>query len=267
MSAGRIKIYRRRYATESGRKEEMEPERHHEAWCEIGSLYGQELYKALEIRLENTIVCADIGLAGYPDSCAGMDCGDGAAECGGHDAEPMGKRDAPAGRVHRKHAGSSHFLGDISVGGAKNRAVRTENYGTIAMNAVESASPVFADMGSGKIGADGRCYLMFDSIFRETIEGMHAYHVFVSGTSGKGCRCVSKEKDYAVIEGEAGEEFDWIIYGRQKGYAMTRMEALNIPDAAMLDNEDLLYNEYGGEDLETLAMNYLDEYEKEMVLL
>ena len=163
--------------------------------------------------------------------------------------------------------GSSHFLGDISVGGAKNRAVRTENYGTIAMNAVESASPVFADMGSGKIGADGRCYLMFDSIFRETIEGMHAYHVFVSGTSGKGCRCVSKEKDYAVIEGEAGEEFDWIIYGRQKGYAMTRMEALNIPDAAMLDNEDLLYNEYGGEDLETLAMNYLDEYEKEMVLL
>lgn len=56
MSAGRIKIYRRRYATESGRKEEMEPERHHEAWCEIGSLYGQELYKALEIRLENTIV-------------------------------------------------------------------------------------------------------------------------------------------------------------------------------------------------------------------
>lgn len=56
MSAGRIKIYRRRYATESGRKEAREPERYHEAWCEIGSLYGQELYKALEIRLENTIV-------------------------------------------------------------------------------------------------------------------------------------------------------------------------------------------------------------------
>ncbi len=56
MSAGRIRIYRHRYATEGGRREEKEPEYHHEAWCEIGSLYGQELYKALEIRLENTIV-------------------------------------------------------------------------------------------------------------------------------------------------------------------------------------------------------------------
>lgn len=56
MAAGRIKIYRRKYSVECGRREEMEPEQHHEAWCEISSLYGQELYKALEVRLENTIV-------------------------------------------------------------------------------------------------------------------------------------------------------------------------------------------------------------------
>lgn len=41
---------------EGGRKEEKESVQHHEAWCEISSLYGQELYKALEIRLENTVV-------------------------------------------------------------------------------------------------------------------------------------------------------------------------------------------------------------------
>ena len=29
---------------------------YHECWCEIGSLYGKELYKAIEIRLEDTIV-------------------------------------------------------------------------------------------------------------------------------------------------------------------------------------------------------------------
>lgn len=56
MAAGRIKIYRRIYTMEGGRKEEKEPEQHYEAWCEISSLYGQELYKALEIRLENTVV-------------------------------------------------------------------------------------------------------------------------------------------------------------------------------------------------------------------
>lgn len=48
---------------------------------------------------------------------------------------------------------------------------------------------------------------------------------------------------------------------------MTRMEMLNIPDEAMLDNEDLSYNEYDQEDVEALAMQYLDEYEKELILV
>lgn len=161
--------------------------------------------------------------------------------------------------------GHSHFLGNLSVGGTKNRAVRTQHYGTIAMNAVESASPVFADMGSGRIGADGVCYIMLDSIFKETIEEIHEYYVFVSGTSGSECRCTRKEKEYAVIEGEAGARFDWILYGKQKGYAMIRMEMLNIPDEAIFDNEDLSHNEYEGEDVEALAMEYLDEYEKELI--
>ncbi len=163
--------------------------------------------------------------------------------------------------------GHSHFLGNLSVGGTKNRAVRTEHYGTIAMNAVESASPVFADMGSGRIGNDGTCCIMIDSIFHEAIEELHEYYIFVSGTSGSECRCTRKEKGYAVIGGEPGARFDWILYGKQKGYAMTRMEMLNIPDEAMLDNEDLSYNEYDQEDVEALAMQYLDEYEKELILV
>ena len=78
---------------------------------------------------------------------------------------------------------------------------------------------------------------------------------------------LAKEKGYAVIGGEPGARFDWILYGKQKGYAMTRMEMLNIPDEAMLDNEDLSYNEYDQEDVEALAMQYLDEYEKELILV
>lgn len=56
MAAGRVRIYKRIFLTEGGRREEQDPELYHEAWCEISSLYGQELYKALEIRLENTMV-------------------------------------------------------------------------------------------------------------------------------------------------------------------------------------------------------------------
>lgn len=41
---------------QDGRKKENESKLHYETWCDIGSLYGQELYNALDIRLENTII-------------------------------------------------------------------------------------------------------------------------------------------------------------------------------------------------------------------
>lgn len=56
MAAGRIEIFRRVYDGEGVRKIEKDPERYYSAWCEIGSLYGNELYKALEIRLENAVI-------------------------------------------------------------------------------------------------------------------------------------------------------------------------------------------------------------------
>lgn len=56
MSSAKIRIYKRQYEKNAGRREETEPILHHECWCEIGSLYGKELYKAIEIRLEDTIV-------------------------------------------------------------------------------------------------------------------------------------------------------------------------------------------------------------------
>lgn len=56
MAAARIQIYKRVWTIESGRQKEQDPELYYETWCEIGNLYGSELYGALDIRLENTIV-------------------------------------------------------------------------------------------------------------------------------------------------------------------------------------------------------------------
>lgn len=56
MTAARIKIYKRQNEVVHGRTEEGEPILHHKCWCDIGSLYGAELYKAMEIHLENTII-------------------------------------------------------------------------------------------------------------------------------------------------------------------------------------------------------------------
>lgn len=56
MSSARIKIYKCQYKISAGRRIEEEPILYHQCWCSIGSLYGEELYKALEIRLKDTIV-------------------------------------------------------------------------------------------------------------------------------------------------------------------------------------------------------------------
>lgn len=56
MAAAKIKIWKRNKKLEGGRQQQLDPTLHFETWCEIGSLYGKELYEALDIRLENTIV-------------------------------------------------------------------------------------------------------------------------------------------------------------------------------------------------------------------
>lgn len=56
MAAGRIKVYRRQEEIVSGRRKELPATEHHSAWCKVSSLYGQELYSALDIKLDNTIV-------------------------------------------------------------------------------------------------------------------------------------------------------------------------------------------------------------------
>lgn len=56
MAAGRIRIFQRQSSTEAGRRVEKEPKLFYSCWCEVSDLYGNELYKALEIRLENTAV-------------------------------------------------------------------------------------------------------------------------------------------------------------------------------------------------------------------
>lgn len=56
MAAEKIKIYHYKHMICDGRKKEEEPELYYKTWCDIDSLYGQELYSALDIRLENTII-------------------------------------------------------------------------------------------------------------------------------------------------------------------------------------------------------------------
>ena len=56
MADERIKIYKRQTEVIAGRNTEKEALLYYACWCKAGKLYGTELYKALEIRLNNTVV-------------------------------------------------------------------------------------------------------------------------------------------------------------------------------------------------------------------
>lgn len=56
MASAKIKIYKKKTAIVDGRRVEEKPELFYSPWCKVGSLFGKELYSAIEIRLENTIV-------------------------------------------------------------------------------------------------------------------------------------------------------------------------------------------------------------------
>lgn len=164
-------------------------------------------------------------------------------------------------------SGDTHFVGSISCGGSKNRAVQTENYGTIAMNAVESASPIFIDVGSGRIGEDGCCYVFIDEEYRETIDERHEYYFFVTAVEKEcSCVCTEKTKDYVKVEGKSNAEFSWMICAKQKGYAADRMEKIDVPSAAFINNEDMtqISDLASDSELEQQAFEYLQNYEREI---
>ena len=74
--------------------------------------------------------------------------------------------------------GTVQIFGNLSVNGTKNRVVKTKNYGERLLNAYETSTPYFGDLGSGKTDKKGKCKIKIDKIFKETIE-LSDYKVFV----------------------------------------------------------------------------------------
>lgn len=130
-----------------------------------------------------------------------------------------------------------YVYGELACSGTKYRLVDTENYGTVGMNAVESASAHFTDFGSGVI-INNKCYVYIDSVFMETIDTNEEYQVLITRTSEKETSWVEKHSNYFIVHGESGATFDWMLIAKQKGYQLTRMERVDITD-----NNGIQYDE------------------------
>ena len=111
--------------------------------------------------------------------------------------------------------------GNFKCTGTKNRIVQTENFGTIAMNAFETAGAYFADVCSGKIASDGKCVVYLNRKFIETIDCDCEYQILITAVNKKSNLYVVKEREFFTVFGEPETSFDCMIIARQKGYVTT----------------------------------------------
>lgn len=121
------------------------------------------------------------------------------------------------------HTVDATIDGNLDVSGEKNRIVKT-GYGDIKMAAYETASPMFGDVGSGTIGADGLCYVTLDSIFSETVNAGCEYQVFLQAYGPGNIYVSDRTPAFFIAAGQPGQRFGWEIKAKQRGYEQHRLD-------------------------------------------
>lgn len=148
--------------------------------------------------------------------------------------------------------GEVQVSGDFYVTGTKSRIVETRNFGKVIQHAYEMPSPMFGDIGTGKIGGDGLCYVYFDPVFEETISTDCTYQVFLQKEGSGDLWVQEKAEGYFVVKGTPGLLFSWEAKARQRDYEYERMEVFD--DSAKEPESDYA----------ALADAYIKEFEKEI---
>lgn len=111
---------------------------------------------------------------------------------------------------------------NLYVSGTKNRVVEISNNKQVLLNAYETATPYFGDIGSNKTDKNGYCKIEIENIFSETIED-DDYKVFIQ-ECGEGHLYVEKHNNYFEVKGTPDLNFDWELKAIQKGYKNVRLE-------------------------------------------
>lgn len=119
-------------------------------------------------------------------------------------------------------ADSVEVFGNLRVYGSKNRIVEIENNKKVLLNAYETATPYFGDIGSDKTNKNGYCKIYIEDIFSQTIEN-DDYKVFIQ-ECGDGHLYVKKYNNYFEVIGTPNLDFDYEIKAIQKGYKNIRLK-------------------------------------------
>lgn len=118
--------------------------------------------------------------------------------------------------------GNASIGGDLTVYGSKNRIVKINDNDKVLLNAYETATPYFGDIGSNKTNSKGECKIFIEDIFKQTIE-TDDYKVFIQECN-EGHLYVIKYNNYFIVKGTPNLDFDYEIKAIQKGYKGIRLK-------------------------------------------
>ncbi len=142
---------------------------------------------------------------------------------------------------------------NLTVKGAKNRAVTTKDFGQVLQYCYEMPSPMFGDIGSGRTDSSGCSHIYFDQIFRETVTSDMQYYVFLQ-KEGRGDLWIEeKTPEYFLVKGTPDLPFSWEVKVKQRDYEYDRLDVM---DESKKETEM---------DYTAQAEIYLNDYEKEIL--
>lgn len=132
-------------------------------------------------------------------------------------------RNSSGDYAHITISTGAYFKSNLTVAGTKSRIADTSDYGKRLLYCYETPTPMFGDLGEGKIAEDGKCYVWLDSTFSETIKTQN-YQVFLQKYGQGECYVTERTERYFIVEGTPDMKFGWEIKARQSGFENMRLE-------------------------------------------
>jgi hypothetical protein len=128
-------------------------------------------------------------------------------------------------------AGNAYIEGGLGCGGSKPRIVKTKTYGYRAMNAYETPTPYFGDIGEGVLNEQGECIVYIDDMFAECVNLDVKYQVFLQKYGQGDIWVEERTPTHFVVKGTPNIKFGWELKAVQLYYEDVRLDT---PDDKML---------------------------------
>ena len=121
------------------------------------------------------------------------------------------------------------IYGSYTATGTKNALVETEHYGKRKTYCYEMSEVLFGDIGEGEVKG-GKCEIVIDPIFAETVNTEKPYQVFLT-PYGRGQIWVAERlPDKFIVEGD-DIKFAYEIKAKRRGFETERLEEVKEGDS------------------------------------